>query len=180
MEQPFLGINICRFFRFVTHNQRGNSRTLGCKLDLRITFSILVVCVPPGCMLQAFPPTNKVIYAKHRAGVLLLLLLGKRNLIIVSREIHNLENLRLCFWVSGLVTSVVEPANKLQAMLFTHTQHSAINFWLKIQSDVPQNLSRVTPLSVADDTWARSSVVSLPLVHYVCITEWEMSTFYKI
>jgi hypothetical protein len=122
-------------------------------------------------MLQAFPPTNKVIYAKHRAGVLLLLLLGKRNLIIVLREIHNLENLRQCFCVSGLVTSVVEPANKLQTILFSRTQQNATNFWLKIQSDVPQNLTRVTPLFVADDTWAASTVVSSSLVYDVYITE---------
>lgn len=44
-------------------------------------------------------------------------LLGKRNLIIVLREIHNLEKLRLCSSVSGPVTSVLDPSNKLPTSL---------------------------------------------------------------
>jgi len=42
---------------------------------------------------------------------------------------------------------------------------------LKIQSDIPQNLTRVTPLFVADDTWAPSTVLSASLVYDVYITE---------
>lgn len=87
----------CKFLRCVTHYQTGMSKTLGYKFDFRIAFSLRVL---QSCVLQAFPPTNKVIYAKHRPRVLLLLLLlllGKRNLIIVLREIHNLGNMRLCF-----------------------------------------------------------------------------------
>jgi hypothetical protein len=44
--------------------------------------------VPRSCVLQAFVPTNEVMYAKHHPEALVLLLLGKMNLIIVLREIH--------------------------------------------------------------------------------------------
>jgi len=69
------------------------------------------------------------------------------------------------------VTSVVEPANKIQTILFTHTQQNATNFRLKIQSDIPQNLTRVAPLFVADGTWAPSTLISASLVYDVYITE---------